>query len=156
MQSPPSFISQRVGISHIVSVLLMVGVALALSSLVGLHLTSYIHSSSRMVSLVAIDSGLLELSNAVYFHITLRNVGTVPVKIVDVDIHTPSYHYSTNRALSIIVPPGGTVSITEQDLKHYFKLDPSHFEPGSSYLIRVLTEAGGAQSVCSVLVTCQG
>lgn len=107
-----------------------------------------------MVSLVAIDSGLLELSNAVYFHITLRNVGTVPVKIVDVDIYTPSYRYSTNRNLSIIVPPGGTISITEQDLK--FELNPSHFEPGSSYLIRVLTEAGGAQSVCSVLVTCQG
>ncbi|MCX8204359.1 MAG: hypothetical protein N3H31_01715 [Candidatus Nezhaarchaeota archaeon] len=138
------------------SVLLMVGVALALSGFVGLYLTSYLSSSSRVVSLVIVDAGVLKLGNSVYFHITLRNTGTIPVKIVDVGIHTPNKYYSTNRALSIAVASGGTVSLTEQDLRNYFTLSSSHFELGSSYLVRVFVEAGGSLSVYSTMVTCQG
>lgn len=157
MKAPPPPLFRRTGISHIVSVILMVGIALALSGFVGLHLTSYVYSSMRMVSLVVADSGVLKLGDKVYFHITLRNTGTVPVKIVDICIHTPSnYHYSTSRSLSVTIPPGDTVTITEQDLKSYFTLNPGHFELGSHYLVRVFAEAGGSQSVTTTMVTCQG
>lgn len=134
----------------------MVGVALALSGFVGVYLTSYLATSSRVTSLAIIDSGLLKLGDNVYFHVTLRNIGTVPFKIVDVSIHFPGGYYSTSQSLSIVVAPGATISITEQDLSTYFKLDPRRFEPGSSYLVRVFVETGGAQSVHSTVVTCQG
>lgn len=155
--TPKPYFSSRAAVSPIVSVLLMVGVALALAGFVGLYMTSYVSSTSNIVSLTITDVDLLKVNGHLYFHVTLRNTGSVPARIVDVAIYTPSKTYSTNRSLSIGVASGSSVSITEEDLKACgLVLDPADFELGSSYLVRVFADSGGHQTAYSITVVCQG
>lgn len=149
--SVPIFLN-REAVSPIVSVLLMVGVALALAGFVGLYMTSYMSSMSNVVSLTITDAGLMKLNDYVYFHVTLRNTGSAPVKITGVEIYTPSKAYS--GSLSIEVASGGTVSITEKELS--LVLNPSDFELGRSYLVRVFADSGGLKTTYPVTVMCQG
>jgi len=152
-----SLIKGRRGVSPIVSVLLMVGVALALGGFVSLYMTSYVSSSSRMASLSITDVELRELNGHVYFLITLRNTGNVPLTVVNVTIHTPSQLYYVKQPLSLSLSPGALLTLTEQELaKAGCSLDPGDFEPGSDYLIRVYVEGAGSYSAYSITTTCQG
>jgi len=144
------------GVSPIVSVLLMVGVALALGGFVSLYMTSYVTSSSRIVSLSVSDALLLKNGDHVYLAITLRNTGSTPVNIGKVTIYLPSGSQSSDP-LNIPLSPGQSYTITEEDLaNHGCVLNASDFNVGSSYVIRVYTSSGGSQTSYTVSVLCQG
>jgi len=135
----------------------MVGVALALGGFVSLYMTSYVSSSSRMASLSVTDVELMELNDHVYFLITLRNTGNVPLTVVNVTIHTPGQLYYAKQPFSLSISPGASLTLTEQELaKAGCSLNPGDFEPGSDYLVRVYVEGAGSYSACSIIATCQG
>lgn len=147
----------RRGVSPVVSVLLMVGVAIALGGFVGLYVSSYMSSSSQMASLSITNVELTKLSGHVYFLISLRNIGTVPLSIVNVTIHTSQRLYYVDKPLSKVVSPGSSQTITEEELARAgCLLNPVDFNPGERYLIRVYAEGGGSRSTYSIITTCQG
>lgn len=150
----PSLGKARRGVSPIVSVLLMVGMAIALGGLVGLYVSSYVSSSSQMASLSITNVELTKLTGHVYFLISLRNIGTVPLSVVDVAIHTPQGPYHADKTLSYVINPGSSLTLTEGELYSY--LNPEHFKPGERYLVRVHVEGGGSRSTYSIIATCQG
>jgi len=140
---------KRKAVSTIIATLILIGVVAAMGSFIYWYAVTYAKSTSK-ISAIAITEAKISKTTTDTFNVlvTLRNQGTVTVKLLNVTVYDESKKPIDLLSLNgtILSPdtrtlnPGDSVTIV-------YVGNETVFTVGSSYTIVVITDQGAQQTI---------